>query len=256
LLSDAYQPASSASKSRDAASLVYDAVRSRYRDPWRQGDPQPLPPEYELMKEFQAPRSAVRTALTQLAAEGVLTRARRSGTIPVLNSVRMEIADVKTPAPTREGETPRQGDERDGRRWTVPANASLAARLSVEQGERVDAEEATVFHEGTPFAVRTRYFVEGLLPDNGLHGYALNSESRIEQAGLQIGRIDSTFEAITCDAELAPRLNYVPGAPILLRRVMFRDSRLVPLVWTVFRMRGDRTVMHMTREVDVEQDQI
>jgi GntR family histidine utilization transcriptional repressor len=114
-----------------------------------------VPSEHELMAQYKCSRMTVNKALSKVAADGLIVRRRRSGTVvasPAIEEAVLEIHDIAKEV-TGSGNAYRyEVLSRNVRRCT----ATEASRLDIKAGDRVLAVQARHFSAGRPFVLEDR----------------------------------------------------------------------------------------------------
>jgi GntR family transcriptional regulator len=234
---------SAADRTANVASWLYDGLRTGLRE-GKYPDDHAFS-EIALMQSHNATRATVRGALNRLAAEGLLTRSPKRGTTPVARTVHVT-HDDRTRLHTSEAEHSPSKVEHPQFTVVVRADSYLAETLEVGLGDRVRIDESLIFDDEVPLGWRVLYTSDGLIPPGAVPRRGQGAEPWLTELGFPIERVDTTFEAISCDLTMATRLRAEPGMPLLHRiHTYFSNGR--PLAINAFTMRGDRVVVHTTR---------
>lgn len=202
-----------------------------------------LPGEVALAGQFGVARITVRKALEQLAAEGLIERARGRGTVPL--------------APAR----PAAGSERMHLTGLLENIVSMGLRtkvrvLACEEMPATDAvAQALQIAPGTPVqkALRVRSTKEGPLslitthvPAALTQGFGRRELAKqpililLEQSGVRIGRAVQTISARLADAAVAKELGVNVGSALLAVTRLIFDEDDRPVQWLHGLYRPDR----------------
>jgi GntR family transcriptional regulator len=202
-----------------------------------------LPGDHELCTTYDVSRTVVRQALAELEYEGVIERVKGRGTF---------VARTKTPAGLVQSLTglfedvaARGNQLRSEVRKlaVVPADASVAADLELEDGHPVIALERLRFVNQEPWVLTITYLPHELAP--GLLAEDFTSESLYAllegKYGVKLVRGRRSVEAAVAGAPLARSLNIRRGDPVLvLRNVSYGEDGRPVETFTAFH-RGDRS---------------
>ncbi len=216
-----------------------------------------------ITKGYATSRSAVREALQMLVDEGLVTRLPRFGTritgritmLP-LHDAGSDVAAMSTvvSVSTSDDELPTSAacvtaeyQELDIK--LVPASPVLKERLEVDD-DVVLLVEHLLSARGEPIYIRAAYLSAGddvesrikLVRDIYSTSHSTPIAMR-EVFGTEIGKVETTVEAVPCEPRTSRILGLAPGAPVLLRerRVFGTDGRPYELSFT--HLRGDRTAL-------------
>jgi len=210
-----------------------------------------LPSEPELTRMLGASRNAVRDALALLSDEGLVERLRGVGTLTLSPkaSHRVDRAWGMTTSAQPQGSGAGVGRELLFRS-VRPAGDVVSEALQVARTSQVAVIERRTTIAGRPAGVWTDYLAltiaPGLqdLPDEDVTNLYTALELRL---GLQIGRQETSIEAVPADAAVEELLEVSPGTPLLLlrRTVFLADGRKVDVGFG--RFRGDALVLTSVR---------
>jgi GntR family transcriptional regulator len=225
---------------------VYELLRAEIRSASDDGAVQFV--EHPLTRSMGASRSAVRGALQMLAADGLVSRRRRSGT-SVTNSI------VEIPAgevlPLRSYDSDNVArvtiEELDHR--VVQSTPGMRARLETDARSVLLTEQA-FYLEGRPLFVRVGYTVTDLEPAD-FHQAVLDIDSGPPEFGevfqllhgRPFGRSETVLEAVPCEARTARILDIAERSPVLMREMILRDDQDVPRNLSYTHFRGDRVAL-------------
>ena len=186
----------------------------------------PLPGERELAQEFAVARITVRSALQRLQEQGLVTRLRGLGTLPVQQPSTADHSKI-----------------RSGLLGSI-VSFGLRTRIRLESATTLPASGEVAHALGlapsTPVlrVVRVRtaqrqalLCTEAYLPPDVaalLDATQLDDEpllTAIERAGRPFAQGEQELSAVTADAEVARRLGTVVGAPVLrVHRVVYDEA--------------------------------
>lgn len=200
--------------------------------------------EEHLMRAFSASRGAVRGALNQLSALGVLERRPRTGTRVVDPGLRLAITDI--------------GLDRLGgvtidvlEQRVVPATPFLQDRLSIDD-EVVRMVENSFTFDSEIIGLRTAYFSVDVKNDpSDLDGPMSMPELIRDFFDTEPGAVYVWIGAEACDARTSRILHIAEGAVLLRREITYfdLDSRPIEIVFDAFRadrVSFDKGPMRMT----------
>jgi GntR family transcriptional regulator len=220
-----------------------------------------------ITKGYATSRSAVREALQMLVDEGLVTRLPRFGTritgritmLP-LHDAGSDVAAMSTVLSLNASQNASHNDlaapaacvgaqyqELDIK--LVPASPVLKERLEVDD-DVVLLVEHLLSARGEPIYIRAAYLSAGDDVESRIKRvrdiYSTSHSTPIamrELFGTEIGRVETTVEAVPCEPRTGRILGLAPGAPILLRerRIFGTDDRPYELSFT--HLRGDRTAL-------------
>ncbi len=123
-----------------------------------------VPSEYELMEQYDCSRMTVNKALSKVAADGLIVRRRRSGTVvasPATEETVLEIHDIKKEIAASGNGYRYELLSRTIRR----ASAMEAKRLGIKAGDRVVAVRALHFSAGRPYVLEDRLINLAVVPE-------------------------------------------------------------------------------------------
>lgn len=170
--------------------------------------------EAALMREYVATRTSVRTALVQLADDGLVTRVPGAGTYvgEFFEGIELVKAQARSPAAEKEFtcETLFAG--------LVPGTPDLCAQLGLEERSSVRAAEYFLKVNGVAYCLETIYWapdVEPRVPFVATDDHDLPAAFH-RHFGVALGRSTITVEAIRGDDATTGMLGLAAGAPILL----------------------------------------
>lgn len=186
--------------SKPSAQPIYIAIKTALERAIMSGKWPPghrVPSEFELMAQYDCSRMTVNKALSKVAADGLIVRRRRSGTVvalPATEETVLEIHDIKKEI-TASGNAYRyQLLSRSVRR----ATAAEAQRLGIKAGDRVAAVRALHFSSGHVHVLEDRLINLAAVPEAAEISFAdvspgswLLSRVRWQEAEHQISAINA-----------------------------------------------------------------
>jgi GntR family transcriptional regulator len=210
-----------------------------------------IPSEKELERRYNLSRTTVRRALDELARAGHITRERGRGSF-----VTVKVEDTR----------PNRWEKMSGFleeliehgvsvgcrilfSGSVPAPPAIAKRFELEPGTPVYLLRRVGLAEGKPLGLAELWLAVdsdfGINQEELTKRVALQSYLRpllLDQYGIILEGGEKTLEATLCTPEEAELLETVPGAPLLLARLLIRSLEGKPIVYIKALYRGDRYV--------------
>jgi GntR family transcriptional regulator len=231
----------------------YQQIAEQLRDKISAGELKPgerLPSEPDLVRDFQASRNTVRLALAQLTNQGLVVTRQGLGTFVQELPKPFTALLSRQQEPSREdyvdAELPVLGPANDetGRFIveTAPASASVAAALSIPEGDPVVIRRSQRHLEGVPWLLIVSYF-----PMDLAKGTALELAGPVEQGSIkllgdlghpQVGFVDE-ISARMPDAREFDFFGLTTGTPVIVvDRTAYAADRPIRLSRYIYR--GDR----------------
>lgn len=196
--------------------------------------------EEELIGTFSASRNTIRIVLQLLAAQGLVSRGPKVGTISSASTVIP--LDEFMPFPDQSDQRTVHGQVLESA--VIEAPAVVSDRLRILEGSSVAMIEGLIFEDQTPIAIAVSYIA---LPPEVGHRVGRNDLDPIafleQQLHVCVVSSDAIVAAIACDSQSADLLQISEGAPILFCQDLFRDQEGRPRAITLTRYRGDRVTM-------------
>jgi GntR family transcriptional regulator len=219
---------------------AYELVRSLIRSGFLVDDEKLV--EDRLIRSFGIPRASVREALQQLAAEGLVSRERRTGTRVNQQYYQMPIDDI-LPWRTPPGFMVRRTDNR-----VVPSTPLIRARMqSIEP--TVGLVEHLFEHlteDGLqPVGVRIAYYPRSFTQPNRWETCPSLADAFEIVYGVPLADVDTVVDACGADPETAALLHVKEGAPLLMREQVLRGADGVVYEYTFSQYRADRVSFPM-----------
>lgn len=188
--------------------------------------------EDRLMRSLGITRSAIREALRMLAAEGLVSRQRRSGTRLSKPVLQLPIDDILPWRATTTFSVIRT-DYR-----TVVATPKVMEQLESDD-KFVGLVEHCFFDGEVAVGVRTAYFRRTFeQPDTWATCPSL-AEAFEQVYGSPLAEIRSVIDAVGCDATTGKMLGIETGAAVLVREQLLFDARGIPQEYTFSHYRAD-----------------
>ncbi|MFB2586836.1 GntR family transcriptional regulator [Herbiconiux liukaitaii] len=234
------------SRRSDAARQVSDLIRADIIAGRFTG---PLPYEWELLALYGTTRNVLRSALSLLQGQRVLTRAPRSGTFGVRPVASISLARTAK-------EVTVYGDSPGGRQFDSPhlslvhlsallVDAPDTVRRNLQMhGSRAYFVETLVLFDGAPSRLRTSWVDEERLPgmlDRPLSEFVPDLVSRAVGVRTEARRL--LLSAVNADQWVADLLDISPGMAIIHveRLTCLPDG--TPVEYGFSRYRGDLAVI-------------
>ncbi len=204
-----------------------------------------LPPENDLVQNFGVSRITVRRALNDLAAEGLITRARGRGTQvtysentaimgrPVIASIDGLMANLSIIGHNTSVEVKTLD--------YTPAIAPIAEQLNVEPGTIIQHVTRVRYLKNEPFSHSQSYLLEDIgrsFTRDDLVNHAL--VVLIQKAGITIEHVQQAITCTLADEQAARLLKTSIGAPLLKLRRLFIDSDERPINYSEILYTPDR----------------
>jgi GntR family transcriptional regulator len=219
---------------------LYDILRGKIiRGDWKSGDM--MPPESELIEQYQVSRNTVRQVLDLLVQEGLIYRQRGRGTFvahPTLEQTMLRIISF-----TEDME----------QRGFVPSTEVLSAQLNVSSraiGEKLqigEGEELAVIErlrlaDGEPMSVEKSFLVHQYCPNILRYDYARNPLRQVLERDYRIRLVHAkqVIRAVMASNEIADLLDIkIPSPLLFIERVSYSQDSL-PVEYLEIFYRADR----------------
>ena len=223
---------------------LYEQLEGRIRSgQWKPGDR--IPPESELLSQYEVSRITVRKVLAMLVAEGLLVRERGRGSF--VASPKLEHGMTTIVSFT---DDMRQRGFSPGTKiifmGLVPAPRAIADALSVPEGEELARIDRLRLADEQPMCVEESFLLHRHLPGILEHDLANDSLREIKQRvyGIRWSRARQTIQAVPAAPEIARLLSVKTGAPLLFfDRVTFSQDNVAMEYLRVY-YRADRYTLH------------
>lgn len=223
---------------------LYEQLEGRIRSgQWKPGDR--IPPESELITQYEVSRITVRKVLAMLVAEGLLVRERGRGSF--VASPKLEHGMTTIVSFT---DDMRQRGFSPGTRiifmGLVPAPRAIADALSVPEGEELARIDRLRLADEQPMCVEESFLIHRHLPGILEHDLVNDSlrEIKHREYGIRWSRARQTIQAVPAAPEIARLLSVKTGAPLLFfDRVTFSQDNVAMEYLRIY-YRADRYILH------------
>ena len=206
---------------------------------WRPGDM--LPPESELIAQYQISRTTVRQVLDMLVNEGLIYRQRGRGTFVAHPSVEQALVRIISFT-----EDMRQRGYRPGTEvlfsGVVRAPEEIARKLEIEPGEELARLDRLRLADGEPMSVEESYLVHRYCPGVLEGDYASSPlrEALERDCGIRLVRARQVIRALLATPRLADLLSIKSESALLyIERVSYAQQN-VPVEFLRIYYRADR----------------
>jgi GntR family transcriptional regulator len=178
-----------------------------------------LPGEVALAAQFGVARITVRKALEQLAAEGLIDRARGRGTVSMGLRTKVRVLSCEL----------------------LPATEAVASALQLAPGTAVQKAVRVRSTKEGPLSLITTHVPAALAQGFGKRELAKQPILiLLEQSGVRIGRAVQTISARLADAMVAKELGVSVGSALLAVTRLIFDEDDRPVQWLHGLYRPDR----------------
>lgn len=247
------RPPSPGDRGRSSTSRTYNEIRSAIRAGYLDTS-KPLD-ERLMMRAFQSTRSAVRDALTQLAEDGLIVRAQRTGThiIKGLVQISSHQTMVQHDAPSGPGGgnvevlTVTEGE--------IPASALIQRKLECTDSHVQMMQQIVYWQQALICCVTAYHRI-----DRSRQIPRATSVDELDIAdmfyryhGVALHRMESEFEASIAGHRLAGLLEVPTGSPVLMREVRFIDVDDVVRGFQHIDYRADRVSVKAHSELVIKE---
>ena len=219
---------------------LYEILRGKIvRGEWKPGDT--IPPESELIEQYQVSRVTVRQALDILVNEGLIYRQQGRGTFvahPALEQGLVRLINFTQDMCNR-------GFEPGTKvlfSALVPAPPDIAEKLQIEPGEELACLERLRLADGEPMSIEKSLLVHRYCPGVLQHDFTSDSlrEFLDRIHGIRWAYAKQIIRAILASSDLAHLLSVRLKSPLLyVERVSFTE-RNIPLEFLRIYYRADR----------------
>jgi GntR family transcriptional regulator len=204
-----------------------------------------LPPESELIEQYQVSRTTVRQVLDMLVSEGLIEREQGRGTFVAQPTVEQGLVRIVnfTEDMRMRGCEPSSKVLFSG---LIPAPQDVAERLGIEPGEELARLERLRLADGTPMGVEESNLVHLYCPGVLKGDYVSHSlrETLENDYGIRLVRAKQMIRAILASPELADTLGIKPRSALLfIERISFSQEN-VPVEFLRIYYRADRYVLY------------
>jgi GntR family transcriptional regulator len=181
--------------------------------------------ESDLIRDYGSSRQAVRQAMALLAAEGLISRAPRAGTVVVRGISEIALTDAASADAAGVGPQRLTFVTSDDR--AVPSTPFLRERLRTTERE-VRMAEHLVHVDGAPLCVFTAYSSLAFPARSAAADQGGLAATFREAYGARLRRVETTVQAVSSDERTRLVLGVPDGGPILCRERVLYDADLVP----------------------------
>jgi GntR family transcriptional regulator len=219
---------------------IYLILRDMIRDEFY-ADGAALPSEQQLMRQYGVSRITAKRALDELAADGLVVRARGRGTrvrfSPPAPPIRASVEGLLENLLTMGLKTEVVLLDFD----YVPAAPDVAAALECPASTVVQRAVRVRRIKGEPFSHLTTYVPEAIGRSYSRHDLASKPLlSLLERMGVEVSRADQTISAKLADGQIAPHLDVEVGSALLKITRVVRDQSGRPVEYITGLYRPDR----------------
>jgi len=213
------------------------------RGEWQPGDM--IPPESELIEQYQLSRTTVRQVLDMLSNEGLIYRQQGRGTFVAHPTVEQALVRIISFT-----EDMRQRGVRPGTEvlssGLIPAPQDIAEKLEIEPGEELARLERLRLADGEPMSIEESHLVHRYCPGVLEGDYASNPlrEALERDYGIRWTHARQTIRAISASRNLARLLSVPPHSALLyIERVSYSQQN-TPVEFLRIYYRGDRYTLY------------
>jgi GntR family transcriptional regulator len=219
---------------------LYEILHGKIvRGEWKPGDT--LPPESELIEQYQVSRVTVRQALDILVNEGLIYRQQGRGTFvahPAVEHGLVRLINFTQDMCNR-------GFEPGTKvlfSALVPAPPDIAEKLQIEPGEELACLERLRLADGEPMSIEKSNLIHRYCPGVLQHDFTSDSlrEFLDHTYGIRWAYAKQVIRAVLASSDLAHLLSVRPKSPLLyVERVSFTEQN-IPLEFLRIYYRADR----------------
>lgn len=213
------------------------------RGEWQPGDM--IPPESELIEQYQLSRTTVRQVLDMLSNEGLIYRQQGRGTFVAHPTVEQALVRIISFT-----EDMRQRGVRPGTEvlssGLIPAPQDIAEKLEIAPGEELARLERLRLADGEPMSIEESHLVHRYCPGVLEGDYASNPlrEALERDYGIRWTHAKQTIRAISASRNLARLLSVPPHSALLyIERVSYSQPN-IPVEFLRIYYRGDRYTLY------------
>jgi GntR family transcriptional regulator len=219
---------------------LYAILRSKIsRAEWAPGDM--IPPESELIEQYEVSRITIRQVLDMLVNEGLIYRQRGRGTFVAHPSIEQTMTRIVSFT-----EDMRQRGSTPGTRLLsadlVQAPGDIAEKLQVSEGESLARIERLRLADGEPMSIEESYLVHRFCPGLLQQDYTTRPLREIldQDYGIRLVYARQVIRAIAVPNQLSTPLEIETGSPLLfIERVTFSQEEF-PVEFLRIYYRADR----------------
>jgi GntR family transcriptional regulator len=219
---------------------LYAILRGKIsRAEWAPGDM--IPPESELIEQYEVSRITIRQVLDMLVNEGLIYRQRGRGTFVAHPSIEQTMTRIVSFT-----EDMRQRGSTPGTRLLsadlVQAPGDIAEKLQVSEGESLARIERLRLADGEPMSIEESYLVHRFCPGLLQQDYTTRPLREIldQDYGIRLVYARQVIRAIAVPNQLSTPLEIETGSPLLfIERVTFSQEEF-PVEFLRIYYRADR----------------
>jgi GntR family transcriptional regulator len=226
------------------AASLYGQIRNSLRERIIDGSYEPgsrVPSESELGKRFGASRITVRQALSELQKEGLIYTLHGKGSfVSRPNKAYQNVRTLMGFAEQMGAMGYEVVNELIGLS-VVPANAVVATRLGIEEGQGVTRVTRVRHLNREPVSLEYTWVAQAIGQKLARADLATRDIFLIleNDCGLQLGRADLAMDAVLADQHQAALLKVQVGSPLLRIERLTHDAAGRPLDYEFLYFRGD-----------------
>ena len=210
---------------------------------WQPGDM--LPPESELIEQYQVSRITVRQALDALVNEGLIYRQRGRGTFVAHPTVEQGLTRIIsfTEDMRQRGFVPSTRVLASGLK---EASSDIADKLQVPPATQLAFLERLRLADGEPMSIEQSFLVYRYCPGILRGDYAQEPLRELleERFGVRLVRASQVIRAIAAPRRLAGLLEIASGAPLLAIERVSVSPENTPIEFLRLYHRGDRYALY------------
>jgi GntR family transcriptional regulator len=219
---------------------LYEILRGKIaRDEWQPGDM--IPPESELIEQYQVSRSTIRQVLDMLVNDGLIYRQRGRGSFVAHLTLEQSMTRIVsfTEDMHQRGFSP---GTRVLSASLIPAPIGIEEKLQVAAGEELACIRRLRLADGEPLSIEESYLVHRYCENVLQHDYSRQPLREVleREYGLRIASAKQVIQAILAPADLAESLEIKVNAALLfIERVSYSQTR-TPVEFLRLYYRADR----------------
>lgn len=210
-----------------------------------------LPPEMELMKEFQVSRATVRRAMQELEYDGYIQRVSGKGTFVLRVKLKRGLSRLTsfTQDMKEQGKTVKS---RLLEFSIKPPPTKVSNLLGVNPDSQLTYIYRLRFADGIPIALNVSYLnlPKGVQVTESEIQEVVSLFLLLEDKGIQLAETDKTIEAISANEEHAKYLNMNVGEPLILVEGVVYTLNHFPVEFHQVISCGERHKYHLHLEAE------
>jgi GntR family transcriptional regulator len=219
---------------------LYEILRGKIvNGEWKPGDM--MPPESELIEQYQVSRNTVRQVLDLLVQEGLIYRQRGRGTFvshPTLEQTMLRIISFTEDMEQR-GFVP-STEVLSAQIVTEPSD--IAGKLHMDEGEELAVIERLRLADGEPMSVEKSFLIHRYCPNILRYDYARNPLRQVLERDYRIRLVHArqVIRAVMASDELAEILDIKMPSPLLFIERVTYSQDMFPVEYLEIFYRADR----------------